>query len=147
VVGVTYCSPVQQGSHDGHLRAQEGQRRSLIFSKRESSMSKHKNDMIEVGLLDEMRNYRKKFVAHALVEPDIRARMAMDLVAKWGLVAAIPDGEDSYGRSKLRLSTPEEMVDRAVETVDLLMIAFKQNGWMVDCPSLDDLNATPINDK
>ena len=41
------------------------------------------------------------------------AILAMSLIERWGMVAGQPDGEDSAGRSKLRLSTPEELVDRA----------------------------------
>lgn len=110
-------------------------------------MSQHKNDMLEMGHLDEAKNYRLRYVEHPLVAPDIRAKIAIDLISKWGLVAAIPDGEDSHGRSKLRLSTPEEMVDRVVETVDHLMVAFKENGWLVNCKTLDELNAPSTDDK
>src|SRR5215207_3668850 len=45
----------------------------------------------------------------------MRARMAVALIEKWGMVAAIPDGEDSSGRQKLRMMKPKEMVERAVD--------------------------------
>ena len=62
------------------------------------------------------------------------AELATILVEKWGMVAAIPDGEDSAGRSKLRLLTPEKVVNRATETADLLWSALEDKGWLFDVP-------------
>ena len=106
-------------------------------------MATHKNDMMEVGFLDEVRNFRRKYVEHVLASPDPRARMAIDLIDKWGMVAATSDGEDSAGRAKLRLLAPDEMVQRACDTAALAMEAFRARGWMVDNLSLTDLNAAP----
>jgi UTP-glucose-1-phosphate uridylyltransferase len=57
--------------------------------------------------------------------------MAIDLVIKWGMVAAVCDGEDSCGRAKLRLMTPDELVDRAMETARQLTKALTDTGHMV----------------
>lgn len=48
------------------------------------------------------------------------AEVARELVARWGSVAVQPDGEDSAGRSKWRLQTPYELVERAIESASLL---------------------------
>lgn len=100
----------------------------------------HANDLLEMGFMDECKNYRLKYTQHELVTPDLRARLAMALIEKWALVAAIPDGEDSSGRAKCRLSTAQETVDRAVEMAGLAVSAFKERGWLVESPSLTELN-------
>jgi len=51
----------------------------------------------------------------------LRGAIVEEMLARWGMVAAIPDGEDSKGRSKLRLSTPQELVVRAFEITDLFL--------------------------
>lgn len=64
-----------------------------------------------------------------LIQPE--ACLAMDLIQKWGLVAAIPDGEDSAGRTKLRLQTPEELVPRAFATSKLAFDEARKRGLVV----------------
>lgn len=44
---------------------------------------------------------------------DMNAQIAFALIERWGMIAAMPDGEDSAGRQKFRLQTPEELVARA----------------------------------
>jgi hypothetical protein len=63
-----------------------------------------------------------------------RARMAIVLIEKWGMVAAVPDGEDSAGRARLRLMLPSEIVGRACETADLAYSVFESYGWIHDVP-------------
>ena len=41
-------------------------------------------------------------------------KMAYELITKYGSVAGMDGGEDSSGRSKSRLQTPEELVDRCI---------------------------------
>lgn len=43
------------------------------------------------------------------------ATVATELVSHLAIVAAMPDGEDSKGRQKLRLLTPKEVAKRAFE--------------------------------
>lgn len=52
-----------------------------------------------------------------IIQPE--ACLAFDLIQKWGLVAGVPDGEDSSGRTKPRLQTPEELVERAFAAAKL----------------------------
>ena len=90
------------------------------------------------GLLDlvRMREYDGvvKMAAHERVHADCRARMAGALIQRWGMVAAITDGEDSAGRSKLRLMTVPELVARACDTAAAALAAFSERGWLVDVP-------------
>jgi hypothetical protein len=51
---------------------------------------------------------------------------AREFISRWGMVAAVPDGEDSSGRAKVRLSTPEELVVRAFETAELFHKALEE---------------------
>ena len=75
---------------------------------------------------------------HHTVNFNRRASIAGEFVTKWGMVLGVPDGEDSAGRSRLRLATPTEVVDRAVETADLLMTRFDQLGWLTETTLSDD---------
>ena len=59
----------------------------------------------------------------------LEAHLATEIVIRWGMVAATPDGEDSSGRAKVRLLTPEELIERACETAHLLAVTFEANGW------------------
>ena len=63
-----------------------------------------------------------------------KACTAADFINKWGMVAGTADGEDSSGRSKLRLLTEAELVARAIKTTELLFADFEQLGWIEDCP-------------
>ena len=63
-----------------------------------------------------------------------RARFATQFIERWGAVAAIPDGEDSVGRQKLRMMTPQELVTRATQTAEYLFAVLNANGWTVEVP-------------
>lgn len=64
-----------------------------------------------------------------------KAKLARELVIRWGMVAASPDGEDKAGRQKSRLARPEEIVLRACETAELLVTKFEELGWLLDLPA------------
>jgi hypothetical protein len=57
------------------------------------------------------------------------------------MVAAAPDGEDSAGRAKLRLATPEELVQRAFVTANLAYWNARQRGLILNLPDLKDTQA------
>ena len=69
---------------------------------------------------------------------ELEANIAIDFITKWGMVAAIPDGEDSVGRQRLRLATPEELVDRSILTTKLLMTGLNREEWFHVTPPLTD---------
>lgn len=62
------------------------------------------------------------------------AALAQELLARWGMVSAVEDGEDSAGRAKVRLQGPQEMVMRACATAELAYQEFKKRGWVLDLP-------------
>lgn len=71
--------------------------------------------------------------------PNLEARIAVSLVERWGLVAGEEGGEDSSGRAKLRIQSPEEVVNRAVTTAELLVSAIRDKNWLVQSPHPSEL--------
>ena len=88
---------------------------------------------------DAVRVHRgMKWLDKRVVEDTIslnkRARFAVEFIERWGAIAAIPDGEDSSGRQKLRMMTPQELVTRATQTAEYLFAVLNANGWTVEVP-------------
>jgi hypothetical protein len=70
-----------------------------------------------------------------------KAILAANFVEHWGMVAGEPNGEDSSGRAKLKLSAPEDVVNRACEMVDLLYKEAEKRGWLIESPTIEELKA------
>lgn len=83
-------------------------------------------------------NLRAEVMIGKTEAESLPARLAAVLIEKWGMVAALPDGEDSAGRSRLRLQTPKEVVDRACEVSELAITEFRERGWMLNIPNLEE---------
>ncbi len=83
---------------------------------------------------------------HGRVGYSMRANLAQQFVDRWGMVAGIPDGEDSAGRQKLRLATPAELAARAVESANALFDAMDAAGWKIDVPSFTEFMPDPKSD-
>jgi len=86
----------------------------------------------------------ERFLSHRLVVhdtevPEQTAKLAFDLVARWGAVAGAPDGEDSSGRAKLRLQTPQELVERAFECAERAMAYARSHGHLVNIPGVEEV--------
>ena len=62
------------------------------------------------------------------VNSSVEANFAAMMIERWGMVAATPDGEDSAGRQRLRLPTPEELVERAFECARIYMRVARNEG-------------------
>lgn len=62
------------------------------------------------------------------------AQMATDMATRWGLVAALPDGEDSAGRQKIRAQEPGELAKAACDTAAALWKEFEARDWLVAIP-------------
>lgn len=58
-----------------------------------------------------------------------KAQFAMDLMRTNGVLLGEPGGEDSVGRAKLDLMSPQDIVNRAVAISDLTFDAFANLGW------------------
>jgi hypothetical protein len=74
-------------------------------------------------------------MCHRTFQPNGAAELAMRLAERWGMVAVIPDGVDDAGRQKLRLMTPDEIVERATSTAEAIYLKMHDKGWMVDVPA------------
>lgn len=98
------------------------------------------NDQNEVHFYqtEHFRNNLKHVVIHAREYPNAKARLAIVLIEKWGLVAAAPDGEDSAGRAKLRKLSAAELVEEAIATASIAINAFRERGWMLEVPGLEE---------
>ena len=72
---------------------------------------------------------------HMTSAPHPEAALASQIIEKWALVAAVPDGEDSAGRQKCRLPTAQELAERACEIAARAFEQFEQRGWVQDIPS------------
>ena len=68
-------------------------------------------------------------------QEDTRAGWAVEFACRWGMVAGIDSGEDSAGRSRTRLATVEEVVNRAVDMAGLLHDTLVSRGWLVEIPA------------
>lgn len=78
---------------------------------------------------------------------EIEARLASEMIIRWGMVAAAPDGEDSAGRAKLRLLTPAELVERACESATLLIMECRARDWVHITPSINASGDKEKNDE
>jgi hypothetical protein len=96
--------------------------------------------MIEVKVSRQFRD-DPKLVIHDTEYPNFESRLATALVERWGMVAGEPDGEDSAGRAKLRLSSPREITRRACETASEMASEMRKRGWFVMVPTWDEMEA------
>ena len=63
------------------------------------------------------------------------AAIAEKLIAHFGVVAGESDGEDTAGRQKLRLMTPNELVTRCFEIADAFCTGARERGWLIPLPA------------
>lgn len=82
----------------------------------------------------------KNVVVYTTETFDQEANIALVLIEKWGLVAAMPDGEDSAGRAKLRLPTPQELATRALDIAQEFTALARKRGHVVLLPDLNEIN-------
>jgi hypothetical protein len=73
-------------------------------------------------------------MCHRTFQPHGVAELAMKLAESWGMIAGIPDGVDDAGRQKLRLMTPDEVVERATQTAEAIYTKLHEKKWMVEVP-------------
>lgn len=96
---------------------------------------------VRVATKSQHEIYDKEVRVFETETPDNEARFAMAFIERWGMVAAMPDGEDSSGRAKVRLATPDELVDRAFKTARIAFVRARIDGLMVQLPDLNEVNA------
>lgn len=61
-------------------------------------------------------------------------QLAVEMIQKWGMVAAVDGGEDSAGRARVRLATPAELIERACTVTELLWEESRKREWLEAIP-------------
>ena len=59
-----------------------------------------------------------------------QAQVFAEMICRWGMVAGSPDGEDSSGRSKMKLLEPADVIARAEHMTHLYFEVAKVKGWI-----------------
>lgn len=78
---------------------------------------------------------------------EFEARLALAMIEHWGQVAGMPDGETASGRPKLRLATPEELVERAFTCARIGMERARAEGLIHNGPTLADIEKAESENK
>lgn len=94
--------------------------------------------MQTVHVINRYNTDTPQITIHDTEVPIFEARLAVNLVEKWGMVSGVEDGEDKTGRAKMRLMTPAEVVERAITTSELLAKTIRGKNWMTVLPSWDE---------
>ncbi len=71
---------------------------------------------------------------------DQRARFALDLARSLSVVG-IPDGVSASGEQLFRLCETNEVIARSTEITEKLYAELERRGWLIDTPSLDELES------
>ena len=74
-----------------------------------------------------------------------RAVMVMEMISRWGMVAGEPDGEDSNGRTKLKLLSEKDLVKRAFKISDLMFEELEIRDWMIQSATFEELELAKEN--
>uniref|UniRef100_A0A6H1ZB18 Uncharacterized protein n=1 Tax=viral metagenome TaxID=1070528 RepID=A0A6H1ZB18_9ZZZZ len=91
---------------------------------------------MDVGFLKHKGGYKDGEVSiYHTKFPNLRAVLASELLARWGLVVARPDGEDTAGRQKAALMSPAEIVERACNVADLAISEMEKRDWFLEVPA------------
>lgn len=60
----------------------------------------------------------------------LRGAVAMDIIKHCALVTGQDDGEDSAGRSRIKLMAAADVAKRANDIADILVSDWEQRGWV-----------------
>jgi hypothetical protein len=94
----------------------------------------------QVAIVEEYgKNSAKRVVIHDTDILNFEARLATNLIEKWGMVACTDAGEDSTGRWKMTELTPIQVVERACDIAALTAMAFHDRGWLVKGPDISEI--------
>ena len=86
----------------------------------------------------------KNFPERKILEleyPEMEARIALAMLERWGMICAEIDGEDSAGRQKARLMSPEELTTRAFTCAALAMKTMRDGGLLIRLPTEEEADA------
>ncbi len=88
----------------------------------------------DVGFIIADRYKIKEPVLYSKFFLGMEAKIAIEMVQRWGMIAGVNDGEDSAGRSKVRIMTIEELVQRACDSAQRLTEEFEKREWLLILP-------------
>lgn len=83
-------------------------------------------------------------VIYETIAPNFKAKLALDLMTRFGLMTADGGGEDTAGRQKFNLLPPAVVVERACEMAEVAWAEFERRGWLLEIPDLATLKK--VND-
>lgn len=95
---------------------------------------------VQYKIKNNFSNSHNEIMIHETEALDLRAEFACKLLSHLAVVAAEIDGEDSAGRSKIRLMTPAELAQRACAIAQLSFEQFEMRGWIVRLPGIEALD-------
>ena len=93
--------------------------------------------LIKTHLTSEQTYKRGDLVLTETISLDNRGKAVAEFISRWGMIAGVPDGEDSAGRAKIRLATTEELVKRAFDVVELMFNEAKVRGMTLEITQED----------
>jgi hypothetical protein len=105
---------------------------------------KWRESMIQTKVRDRFND--KSLFVHETELLEQEARIALDMIVKIGFATAIDDGEDTTGRHKLKLMTPEEVVERAFKISSLFMATAREKKLTYNAADISAFE-TPVNKK
>ena len=73
-------------------------------------------------------------ITYKLKIPNRKAELAIELMGRIGMATGIEDGEDSTGRSKIKLLPSADVVKRAIEIADMAIDEMDKRGWYLEIP-------------
>ncbi len=94
---------------------------------------------VQVKVVKERYTGNPSLMAHHSHALSQEASTMMEMLNRWGMVAAEDDGEDSSGRAKIKLSTPEALVRRACEMTERAYAICEEKGWLTKTPTLEEM--------
>ncbi len=95
-----------------------------------------KRDSYHIGHL--MENLKPTVTVQAGEHLQFEARLATQLIERWGMVMGKPGGEDSAGRAKIDIMPVDELVTRACDAAQQAAAAFRVRGWVLELPSFEE---------
>lgn len=87
-----------------------------------------------------LKHVKTKYGAVNFLEnerPELTAQLALQMLERWGPVAAMENGYDEAGRQKMKLLTPKEVVDRAFGIAEEAIRMTRNKGLMYTIPDND----------
>jgi len=93
-----------------------------------------------IGFLKYTKGYKRGQVGiYKTQVPNMRGTLALELLQRYALITTKPDGEDTAGRQKWLLQSPDELVERVCTIADTMITELEKRDWLVAVPPPDDV--------